>query len=454
MMPPHQPPSSRLNQAPTVAHPPSPFAYDQRPALAQRLASTWGLRAKHIVQRLVYAGLAGAGLLSGLRIGRTQPLRPGDPRIRRILVIRVDLIGDVVLSLPAIQALRQGYPNAAIDLLVLPATAAVLEGASDIARVLVYDPNIWRSPAALCAPRNWRAVGRLVQTLRAARYDLCLSVAGDWASVLAWISGARRRVGYAGEAYPGLMTDPVPGRRYARREHEVEYVHRLARAAGGIVTEHNALPALHIPDPTRHALLTKLAVLGVPRVESGGALVVLHAGAQNGSAKRWPAASWAALADRLAAHDGIQVIFTGAATDRPLVAAIRDQMREAHVDLSGATTLAELAALLALADLVISGDSGPLHIACAVDTPVIGLYGPTDPLLSGPLGPHALVLRHTMWCAPCYDASATAECRFGNPVCMKSLSPLAVYQAACRQLRRRAAAHATTPAFQGAQPAQ
>jgi ADP-heptose:LPS heptosyltransferase len=100
----------------------------------------------------------------------------------------------------------------------------------------------------------------------------------------------------------------------------------------------------------------------------------------------------------------------------------------------GKSSLPELKALLAQSDLVISGDSGPMHIACAVGAPVIALHGPTDPVISGPTAPDALVLRRAIWCSPCYDASATAECRFGNPVCMKDLAPAAVFAAARRRL--------------------
>ena len=100
----------------------------------------------------------------------------------------------------------------------------------------------------------------------------------------------------------------------------------------------------------------------------------------------------------------------------------------------GDRTDKELIALLAESDVLVTGDSGPMHIACAVETPVVVMHGPTDPALSGPSAPDALVLRHTLWCSPCYDASTTAECRFGNPVCMKAIAPRVVFAAVQRQL--------------------
>jgi lipopolysaccharide heptosyltransferase II len=253
------------------------------------------------------------------------------------------------------------------------------------------------------------------------------------------------------------MTDAVPGRRYATRQHEVAYVVRLARAAGGVLADVDAAPVLCVqPEDAEHArvLIAATEPVSLFGAHLDGALgrqtvplVALHAGAQNGRAKRWPTASWAALADLLIAQLGARVCFTGTAADASVVAAIRRCMRHERVaaDLCGRTTLADLAALLDQCDLLISGDSGPLHIACAVGTPAVGLYGPTDPALSGPVSPDAIVLRQEIWCAPCYDASAAADCRFGNPVCMKALTPARVFAAARDQLARHGMVDAPLP---------
>jgi ADP-heptose:LPS heptosyltransferase len=465
--------------------------YDRRPAYDQRLRIRVNLRVKHAVQGVVRAALGILGPLGDAHLVPRRPLRAGDPAIRRILIIRVDLIGDLVLSLPAVRALRRGYPDARIDLLVLPSSMGVLAGEAGDVNVVTYDPNIWRHPLSLLSPNAWRRAFALIARLRAEHYDLCVSVSGDWASVLARVSGARRRVGYAGEAYPSFMTHPVPGGRYRIRQHEAVYALAVARAAGGIVDPGAELPSLRVApeaarsvgqllarhglagpdevaetigspptgDPTAanggdhtnaHATADGHAAIGTPGAANGQAatdshaaanghaapLVILHAGAQNGQAKRWPAAHWATLADELVDRLGARVALTGSPGDAPVTAAIRRRAHHPITDLAGATALAELVALLARADLVISGDSGPLHIACAVGTPVVGLYGPTDPAISGPVAPDAIVLRRPIWCAPCYDPGATADCRFGNPICMKDLAPRVVFAAARRQLAR------------------
>jgi lipopolysaccharide heptosyltransferase II len=164
--------------------------------------------------------------------------------------------------------------------------------------------------------------------------------------------------------------------------------------------------------------------------------VAIHVGARNGQAKRWPPAHIATLAERLTRELDALVVLTGAPNEADLAAAVVRRCSAHVLNLIGRTTVPELAALLAASDLCVSGDSGPMHVACAVGTPVVALHGPTDPAQSGPTAPDAIVLRRELWCAPCYDPRETAECRFGNPVCMKELAPSLVFAAVRRQLAR------------------
>ncbi len=410
--------------------------YDIRPAFAQRTRTFLIHRLiKPTLQRVIYCSLGVVGLFSRLgHLGRAMPkLSPATFAPKRILVIRTDLMGDVILSLPAVRALHRAYPAAHIDMLVLPANVGVIKQDPAITRIVTYDPNIWRRPHAFLTPATYRAFLGLIGGLRAAQYDLCLSLAGDWASVFAFLSQARRRVGYRDEAYPFFMTDPVPGRRYRLHQHEVEYIAGLAKAAGGILEDEQREPTLVVSEQARAEVKTLLEANGVAE---GDLLIAAHAGATNGVAKRWPISHWSALADQLITEIGAKVILTGAASDAEITGAVAARMRQIPLDFAGKTTIPQLAALLARCDLVISGDSGPLHMAGAVGTPVIALHGPTDPALSGPVGKDATVLRLGIWCSPCYDASFWAVCRFYNPVCMKAILPDQVLTAARDCLER------------------
>jgi lipopolysaccharide heptosyltransferase II len=414
--------------------------YDIRPSFARR-TRTFLIHCviKPALQRVIYFALGTVGLVSRLgRVGRAMPpLTPATFAPKRILVIRTDLMGDVVLSLPAVHALHRAYPTAQLDMLVLPPNTGVIKHDPAITRILTYDPNIWRRPNAFLSPASYRAFLGLMRALRAAQYDLCLSLAGDWASVFAFFSKARRRVGYQGEAYPFFMTDPVPGRRYRIRQHEVDYVAGLARAAGGVIEEEQRAPRMVVSEQARAEVEALLEANGV---HAGDLLIAAHAGATNGLAKRWPISHWATLADQLVTELGAKVVLTGAASDAEITGAVMARMQQTPLDFTGKTTIPQLAALLERCDLVISGDSGPLHMAGAVGTPVVALHGPTDPGASGPAGKDATVLRLGIWCSPCYDASYWAVCRFFNPVCMKAITPAQVLAAARARLERPALA--------------
>jgi ADP-heptose:LPS heptosyltransferase len=435
---------------------------------------------KRLAQRGVYLTLGAIGwALARMKHGNPRlPSGPGGFRPRRILIIRLDFVGDLVLSTPAIRALRRAYADAELHLLALPTAAGVLAGDPDVDCVLTYDPHAWRRAGALLHGEVYRTALALLRTLRANHYDLCVSLCGDWASIWARLSGARRRVGYRAEGYPYFFTDAVPGGRmnltapadclplnlkhrehrdersegqskleamvsgYAScldgrpvglQQHEVAAVLELARAAGATIEPADYIPRLYVDAVAAAEVAALLRSRGVTTADI---VVVVHVGAANGTAKRWPVQHWAVLADRLIAETGVRVVLTGAADDRRLTRAVDIAMREQPVDLAGETTLPQLVALLARAQLVISGDSGPLHIAGAVGTPVVAIYGPTDPVKSGPIGSPAVVLRRELWCSPCYDPRETAECRYGNPVCMWGVRPDQVYMAAWYLLHR------------------
>jgi ADP-heptose:LPS heptosyltransferase len=339
-------------------------------------ASLWAV-ARRVADGVGWLLFGGLGLAMHLIGGRAR-FEPHT--VRRILVIRLDLLGDLVFALPAVQALRAAYPQAELTLLTLETLVPGVD------RVLALDLNQYRRPA------GWRRLGELLQLvrqLRAARFDLCIVLHGRPAGILALLSGARYRVGYAAHAYPFAFNRPVAGRRYTQRRHEVEYCLALARAAGA---EGPAQPQLPAP-PGR---------VSVPGLAPGERYVVLHPGASNGSAKRWPAAAWARLAEQVWTRLGVRAVVTGSAAERELVERVVARGGAAAVALVGAP-LQELVAVLAGAEAVVAGDTGPAH--------------------TGPRGPRAAVVRRPVACGPCYDLCGPAECKLPerSVVCMRDL---------------------------------
>lgn len=402
--------------------------YDTRPPFDERLGRLLKGIAKQRAQRILRMLLGAIG-------DATATPRPAHLKIRRILVVRVDLLGDVVLSLPAVRALRRAYPDARIDFLALRSTAPILRDQPEVSNVIEFDPHVWRRPANLLKRETWREALHMLRRLRGTRYDLAVCVSGDIGSILTRLSGAKRRVGYAEEAYHGLLTDAVPGGRYRERKHEVEYVLALARAAGGVVMPGDELLHLRV-NPEAEVKVARRLLRARQELHASGPIVAIHAGARNGQAKRWPPTHIAALADRLVRELGALVVLTGAPNEAPLARAVLRGVHVPILNLVGQTSIPELVAVLAMSEVLVTGDSGPMHIACAVRTSVVALHGPTDPGISGPTARDAIVLRQALWCSPCYDASATAECPFGNPVCMKGIAPAYVYNAVIQQLRR------------------
>jgi len=406
--------------------PPTP-----RAKLRKRVVHT----GRSIVGKITYLLLSIIGVFLWLRrLGkRYPPLTPATFHPRRILVIRLDLIGDLVLSLTVVRALKRTYPEAEIDLLALPASAKVASYDPNLSEIITYDPNIWRRPKALFQLKNWREVSALRQKLRARHYDLAVSVYANWAAILAVLSGARRRVGYGPEGYPGFMTDSVPGgipgrwRHWAPldNKHEVDYCLALAQAAGATLTPADRIPHLYVDEKTREEVDQLLLHAGL---QPHKPLIVCHINSNNGQSKRWPIPYWATLIDRLIRQEGAQVVLTGAPGDMPQIDQVTSRMHERAINLAGKTSLTQLAALLQRADLLISGDSGPLHMGVACGTPILGIYGPTNPSLGGPVSPDATVLRSGIWCSPCYNARDTADCPFYTTQCMKNILPSQVFE--------------------------
>ena len=371
------------------------------------------------------------------RITRSPTLQPSDPPEghteahypSRILVIRPDHLGDLLFTTPALRILRQRYPDAHITALVGPWGEPVLRSSPAVNEIIRLPfpgfsrqsgPSVWQPYGLL---RHW------AQQLRG-HYDLAFVLRFDhwWGALLAYLAGVPQRVGYAVPEVAPFLSHRVP---YAAGRHEVEQNLRLID--WNLPTEH---PTTHLTDaccPMEHPLEFRVpvdAVAWVKNVLPGPRPIVIHPGA-GAAVKLWQAQKWAVVADTLAKETDAQILLTGSASERPLCMEIAAQMEaKAHV-MAGETTLDRLAAILAECQLVLGVDSGPLHLAVAVGTPSIHLYGPVDSATFGPWGPagrhRALV---SNWpCIPCnrldYDQDELAH----HP-CVREIDPNSVFAAA------------------------
>ncbi|GGY73716.1 lipopolysaccharide heptosyltransferase II [Pseudoduganella plicata] len=335
----------------------------------------------------------------------------------RILVISPNWIGDAVMAQPLLQLLRERHPEAPIDVLAPPAVAPAWRQMAEVAEVL-------QTPfrhGALQLRERWR----YARMLKARGYDEAYVLPNTLKyALIPWLAGIRRRVGYKGESRYGLINvmhhDDVPPRPM------VPFYAALADAPEAPLRSAVPRPRLQVDAAQMDAAAAK-AGLGADRP-----LVVFAPGAEFGSAKRWPPAHFAALAEAIVAHQPqAQIALLGSPKDRPvcdeIVAALADEPAAARLavfNLAGQTSLAEAIALIARCAAIVSNDSGLLHVASSLDRPVVAIYGPTDPDHAPPFSSIAQSLSLRLDCSPCRQR----ECPLGHHHCMRGIGAGMVWQ--------------------------
>jgi heptosyltransferase I len=330
----------------------------------------------------------------------------------RILLVKLSSFGDVLHALPTLAALRAAYPQAHLTWLVEAAYAPLLAGHPALDEVWVA-PRL--KPGQLAAPANRRLLTGLLRRLLSQRFDLVIDLQGLLKSAV-WVLLARspRKVGYdrTREGSYLVLTERV--RPYDPDAHAVRRYLHLAHYLG-------ALPA---PPRFQLGLATEVDISPLLPIAERP-LALLHPGAR-WVTKLWPEASWAALARWLAAQ-GFRVALTGSPADRLQVENIAAQTQGAALNLAGRTSLAELAAVLRQARFAVTTDTGAMHLAAALGTPVAALFGPTAPWRTGPFGAGHEIVRLGLDCSPCFKRNCAA------PRCLTDL-PVARVQEACEKI--------------------
>jgi heptosyltransferase-2 len=314
------------------------------------------------------------------------------------LIVRLpNWLGDTVMAVPLLRALRCGRPES--RLVAVGPWATLLAGQALADVLITY-------------PRRWTERLRTAHTVRAVRPEIAILLPNSLeAAVAARYWGARRRIGFAGEGRDWLLTDrlPLP----SPRLHQIDEYGRLLAPFGIEPAERE--PRLASPDAageSRRRVRALLADAGVRRAEQP--VIGVHIGAVFGPSKLWPAEHIAAFC-RLLRRDGATPVLLGAPGDAALVDAVT--AAGPVPSLVGRDSPDLLPALLAEIDALVCGDTGVGHLAAALGTPVVALFGPTDPMLTAPRGP-AAVLTHPTPCAPCFYRICPIE----HP-CLRGIAP-------------------------------
>jgi len=331
----------------------------------------------------------------------------GSKQPRRVLVREVNWLGDVVMSLPALRAVRAAWPRAHLAVLIRRELAGFFGGSDWVDEVIPY--HVGPGPGGI------RERYRIVRHIRAGGFDTALLLPRSFQSAL-WVALARVpvRAGFSDDARKLLLTHSAAyGPVLFGRHQSLDYLHMLRETLAIEGREDD-----FVPDVCTRSLGRMRAWLAEQRKRPDRPLVALSAAAAYGPAKEWPAARFSSLIDVLAEKDGSECVLVGTASERARCVSIAAASRGGALVAAGETNVGELIALLSLCTAFAGNDSGAMHVAGALGIRTVGVYGSTRPHRTSPLGPHTHVIYHPIDCSPCMQRT----CRYGHYDCLRQIS--------------------------------
>lgn len=340
----------------------------------------------------------------------TQLMRP-----QRIAVLKHRYIGDTLLTIPFLESLRHQYPEAHLTLLVSPGFLPLMSQCPWIDEVQGFEPH---------ESGFWSAMG----TLRAGQYDRIYLLKRSLSTALmSWLAGIPERIGFNTEGRGCLLTRSIPYRSH--------HVHEAQCYLDLLEDPNSQRPGAPLSCAVYPWLTTPVPPAVLAQLDHNRPRVVIHPTSTN-PAKCWPVQHYVSLCRQLLAVADVQLVFLGTLDDYPLVHQLFAQLPSERLgqclNLCGHTSLTESMALLAHMDLVVGNDSGMIHMAAAMDRPVIALFGPMDPKQWAPLSPKAMVLTHPN--LPCRPCRLKITCQQTFP-CLVEISPDTVLQLCLQHLQ-------------------
>jgi len=348
--------------------------------------------------------------------GGKPALDPASPS--KVLLLRLRRIGDVILTTPAVTALKKSFPRASLTYVVEKPYVRLVEDNPALDRVIALEPR----PKA-------RDSWRLIRWIRGERFDAILDFhGGPRTSLWTFLSRARFKVGYLirGRGWPYDIAIPRSGAEGPI--HSVENHLNLVRALGADIPKE---PPLYLP-PARKEEADRVARFFKDNALAKAKVVVLHIGAGN-RFRDWGLENLASLAGKLADLRGVRVILVGGEADRDREAGIIEKKPVPALSLAGALNLIELRELFARAALFVGPDSGPMHIAASTSTPIVAFFGPTLPAHFSPWRRRSTLIQKDLDCRPCNQR----ECLYADFRCLQTISAEEVYAACLPYLRKK-----------------
>lgn len=339
--------------------------------------------------------------------------------VKKILVRAPNWIGDSVMCLPAISALKVLYPWCEITVLTRPRAVPIFECNPDVSGIIEYDDKKRH--------RGLKGRIRLSSEIKKRGFELAVLFQNAFdAAFVSFISRIPERAGYSRDLRTKLLTIPIPVTDEIKKRHQAYYYLNIIDALReGPRQEHadtGPVPKIFLTENEEAWAGDFLVKNGL-----GGSLIVgISPGASYGPAKRWPPEAFSSILEKFStSHDAVGIIF-GGSEDSAVCKEVSEITRARHLNLAGSISLRHFMALLKRTGLFITNDSGPMHIASALGVPTVAVFGSTDPNLTGPLGASVRVVIRKKDCSPCFER----ECRYGHYDCLKSITPADVYAAA------------------------
>ena len=333
--------------------------------------------------------------------------------VKKILVRSANWIGDTVMMLPSLMALKKNFPHAQITVLAKPWVIPLLKDHPSVDKTMIFTKgdSFFTSLKELL---------RIISRLRAERFDMAVLFQNAFeAALLAYAGKVTYRIGYNTDGRGFLLTHKVKRERHILGVHQVEYFLNLIEAMGWYVEEREPLLYVNEEDSRTSSLM-----LSSQGIEDDSFIIGINPGAEYGSAKRWSEERFAAIGEWAAKRWNAKVVIFGSSSETEIAVKVANLMRTANpVNLCGHTTLGQAMALIKRCNFYLTNDSGLMHIAAAFNIPLVAIFGPTDYVVTSPMSDNARIVRHNVDCSPCLKEVCPSDHR-----CMLSIEPEEVWE--------------------------